>query len=143
MPNRSGLIATLNAAEVYMIAGPIIVTGFADGSFVKIARNEATYTLVVGTDGEACRSMTNNRSGTFEFTLGQWSSCNSQFSALLNTDEKTGDGIIPVMIKYKMSVYAAEKAWVQKPADQEYAREAGSRVWTLETSFLTMVDGVM
>jgi hypothetical protein len=118
-----------------IFGGPI--TGFADGTFVNVAFNEDLFNLVIGADGEACRSKTNNLSARITITLLQSSASNTFLSAAHNVDLNSplGDGIVPFFLKDLSgdTIMAAENAWVVKPADTEYAREPGSREWTIET----------
>ncbi len=137
-------LRTYDPVQIAMIfGGPI--TGFADGTFVSVEYNEDLFTLLVGSDGEACRSKTNNNSARITFTLGQWSQSNDFLSALMNVDLNSplGDGIVPFLLKdlSGTTVLAAEKAWLVKPPTIEYAREPGSREWVAETDFLTFLAG--
>lgn len=131
--------------QVAMVFAGIPITGFADGTFLSVEQSEDSFSLQVGSDGEACRSRTNNRSGRVTFTLGQWSAANDLLSALHNVDISTpnGDGIGPLLIKDNSgrSLFAAEKAWIVKPPTGEFAREAGSREWVVETDSLVQQHG--
>lgn len=127
-----------NPKEVTLTVAGNIITGFADGSFVSIERNEDSWTLQVGTDGEGTRSKSNNKSGRVTFQLMQSSASNDILSGLFVLDEATSGGAVPVMVKYKNSVFIAETAWITRPASVEYGREAGPREWVLETDVLSM-----
>lgn len=132
-------------ASVVLVFSGIPVSGYADGTFVSVDFNEDAFTLQVGTDGEACRSKSNNRSGRVTFTLGQWSMSNDLLSAVANLDLSTpnGDGIGPLLVKdfTGRSLYAAEKAWIVKMPTAEFGREATSREWIIETDFLVAFCG--
>lgn len=134
-----------NPKEVTIIFGPVIVTGFADGTFLSVDFNEDAFTLQVGTDGEGTRSKSNNDSATIAFTLMQSSDSNDLLSALHNIDKNTpsGDGIVPLLIKdlQGSSLYTAETAWIRKAPTSEFAREAGPREWTIETDKLVAFVG--
>lgn len=135
-----------NPKDIVIIFGPVIVSGFADGTFCNVVFNEDAYTLQVGTDGEGTRSKSNNRSGTATFTTMQSSDANDLLSAIHNLDLNTsgGDGIQPLLIKdlQGRSLYTAETAWIRKNPDSEFAREAGPREWVIETdSMVALVGG--
>lgn len=134
-----------NPKEVVIVFGPIIVTGFADGTFLSVDFNEDAYSLQVGTDGEGTRSRTNNESATVTFTTMQSSDTNDLLSALHQVDKNTpgGDGIVPLLIKdlQGSSLYAAETAWIKKAPTSEFGREAGPREWTIETDKLVAFIG--
>jgi len=138
-------LSTYDAKQVSVIVDGIIVDGYADGAFVSIEQNEDQFSLQVGTDGDACRSKTNNRSGRITITLAQWSDSNILLSALHAGDvlSPSGDGIVPVLVMDKSgtTICAAEKAWIVKPPTVEFGREAGSREWVLETDNIVMGVG--
>lgn len=131
---------TYDPKEVTIAFGAIILEGFADGTFVSVEQNEDAFSVQVGSDGEACRSKSNNRSGRITATLGQWSNSNLLLSAVYNADIRTpnGDGIFPLIVKDNTgtSIFAAEKAWITKPAPSAFGREAESREWVFETDNL-------
>lgn len=136
---------TYDPAQLTMVFAGIPIDGFADGTFVNCERNEDAWTLQVGSDGEACRSKSNNKSGRITFTLGQWSNSNDLLSALANTDENTpnGDGIGPLLVKdlSGRSLFTAEKGWIVKQAAAGWSREAESREWIVETNELNVFVG--
>jgi len=127
-------VKTYRPQDVSIVfAGP--VTGYADGTFVSVDFNEDSFSLQMGTDGDGCRSQTNNGSAKVTLTLGQWSATNDVFSALHLLDKLSGDGILPFLMKdgSGRTHYAAETAWLLKPPTVEFGREAGSRVWVIES----------
>ena len=136
-------VSTYRPQDVAVIVGGHILSGFADGSFVNVERNEDSFSLTVGSDGEGCRGANNNRSGKFTFTLGQWSKSNTFLTALITSDELSGDGIIPVLVKDNSgtSLHSAEEAWVVKPAAAGYDREPQNREWVVETHLMVTAPG--
>lgn len=137
--------STYDSKQVAIIVGGVLVEGIADGTFVSIEQNEEQFSLQVGSDGEACRSKTNNRSGRVTLTLGQWSNSNTLLSSLHAGDvlSPNGDGIVPLLVidKSGTTVCAAEKAWIVKAPTVEFGRESGSREWIIETDNLIMGVG--
>jgi len=138
-------LGVYNPAEVAVIFAGAPLSGFADGTFVTVERNEDSYTLQVGTDGEQCRSKSNNKSGRITVTLMQSSQSNAILSAFHALDELSpnGDAIAPSLVKDNQgtSLYAAEKSWIVKPASAEHGRESGSREWIIETGHLNVLVG--
>ena len=132
-------------SEVVVSYGVSLIEGFADGTFVVCARDEDSYSLQVGTDGEATRSKSNNRSGTMTITLMQGSLSNDVLSALHIADENStgGASILPFLVKdlNGRTLTSAQTAWIQKPADDEFGREAGPREWVLRTNNLDKFTG--
>lgn len=120
--------------------GALPMTGFADGTFLKVEMNEDAFSLQVGADGEAARSRSNNNSAKITITLLQTSPANDLLSALYASDRLIPGrtGIVPLMIKDLLgtTLFAAVSCWITKVAPAEYAKEAGSREWVLETDDL-------
>ncbi len=136
---------TYDPSQVTIIFAGVPVSGFGEGTFVSVERNEDSFALQVGADGEATRAKSNNRSGTVTVTLIQSSIVNDAFSALVALDENSpgGDGIGPLLIKdlSGRTLVAAETAWIRKPATVEFAREATEREWVIETDRLNIFAG--
>jgi hypothetical protein len=129
--------------RVSMIFGPVILHGLADGSFLTVEYNEDAFTLQVGSDGESCRSRSNNNSARVTFKLGQWSNSNDLLSGLFVADLLSGVGVFPLLIKDNngTTLHAAETAWITKFPTAEFDREAGSREWVIETDSLQSFVG--
>lgn len=133
-------LRTYDPKEVSIIAGGEIVQGYADGTFISIERDEDTWALQIGADGEGARSKSNNRSGTITLTLQQTSASNAILNALAQADELSNGGVFSVLVRDNNggSLAAAETAWIQKPSNQEYGREAGEREWVIRTDNLSL-----
>lgn len=136
-------VKTYDPAQVLITFNGFNISGIADGTFVQVARNEDAFTLQVGSGGEGVRSKSNNKSGTVTLTLIQSSDSNEILSGFAAADELSNSGSGPLMIKDNSgnSLYMAESAWVKKVADSEFAKEAGSREWVLETDILNSFVG--
>lgn len=138
------MVKSYDPKEVSVIIAGNIATGFADGTYMMVERNNPSWNLNIGSDGEGVRAKSNDKSGRFILTLQQGSPMNDILSGLQKADELNGAGVFPVVIKDNngSSIHAAETAWVIQPASAEYAREVGSREWTIETDNLeTFIGG--
>ena len=126
-------LKSYNSADVQIIVGTRKLKGVAPDSFVTITFEEDAYTKQVGADGEVTRSKSNNQSGTIEVILQQTSEDNAFLQSLRNTDLNTNKGVVPVRVIDNSGSYLmqAAEAWIQKPADKEFARDSGTRSWTL------------
>lgn len=126
-----------DSKEVVITFGPILLSGFAEGSKVKIEQNEDSFKLAVGVDGDACRVKTNNRSAKITVTLLQSTNTNDLLSAVHNEDilSPSGDGIFPLAVIHKggTTVVAVERAWIVKPPAVEFSNEVKEREWVFET----------
>lgn len=134
---------TYDPKDYSLIVGGHIVEGFADGTFINASRNEDTWALSVGADGEGARAKSNNKSGTFVITLMHTSRSNTVLSGFHNADELNNGGQVPVLLKDNNgdTVIEATTAWVRKPADVERGKEISNTEWTLETDKMTMLVG--
>jgi len=136
-------VKTYNAGEVSIIFAGIPFEGFADGTFVTVARDNPSFNSLVGSDGEGARAKTNDKSGTITCTLLQTSVTNDALSALSQLDELSGDGIGKLLVADKSgrTLAQAETAWIEKPADAEFGREISNREWVLKTDSLNIFIG--
>jgi len=134
---------TYSPDQVQVIVGSRKLTGFAEDSMISIVRDAETFTKKVGADGEVTRSKTSNRMALATISLMQSSEDNSYLQQLHNTDENTGAGIIPFKVIDKSGSYVAlaTEAWVEKPADKEFANEAGTRAWQIALAKLDESGG--
>lgn len=126
-----------------LIIGAKIISGYSDGTYIKITRNEDMWALKVGVDGEGTRTKNNNRSGRFEITLMQSSDSNDYLSSLVLADELAGTSTIPIIAKdgSGTSLASCVTAWCIKQSDSEFAKELGQRTWIFETNKLEMAVG--
>jgi len=130
-------------ANVTVIIGGHIVEGYADGTFVNVARNNDAWNRVGGADGEQARAKSNDKSGTFTLTLMQSSLSNAIMQGFAAADELSNGGTFPVLVKdgNGSELAAAEIAWVRKASDKGYAKENSNREWMIETGELTLAGG--
>lgn len=136
-------VKNYDPALVQMIFAGASIEGLADGTFLTAARNNQSFELSTGADGEGARAKSNDKSGTVVFTLLQTSASNDILAALALLDELQGDGVSPLMIKdlNGTTLVTAETAWVQKPADVERAKTISDTEWTIETNNLQIFPG--
>lgn len=134
---------TFDPAKFEIIFGGKIISGFADGSFIIIRRNDQAFNLKIGTDGQGTRVKSNNFSGQVQFNLMQSSPSNDDLSAIAQADELTNGGVNPLYIKDGTgnTIAAAATAWVQKLPDSEFSNEALTRQWIIETDRLEYFIG--
>jgi len=134
---------TYNPKKVAVIVGSFELSGFADGSFVSVEKNEDAWSQKVGTDGEGTRTKSNNRSATITIRLMQSSDSNTILDSFRKLDEFGDAGIFPLTIKDGSgnTIQAAETAWIKKEPSVEYDREATEREWMIETDNLQSSHG--
>ena len=129
--------------DVVVICGGIVISGYADGSMVKLARDADAYAKFVGTDGETSRVRSRNKSGSLTITLAQTSPSNDALSVFAMLDETSNAGVFPVLVKDNSgrSVFASAAGWVKKLPDSEFGKEVASREWFIDLADLNMLVG--
>jgi len=136
-------VRSYNPSEVSVIVAGRIIGGFADGTFVGVERNNDSWALSVGADGEGTRSKSTDRSGRFTITLNQSSESNEFLTELEAADDISGTGTFPVLVKdgSGTSIHEGETCWIVKPASAPYGKESDNREWIIETDLLRTLVG--
>lgn len=136
-------VRTYDASEVVVSIGGVPMSGFTDGTFVEVSRNEPTWNMVVGADGLVSRSKTNNFSGTLTLTLKQTSPSNDVLSGLLAADELSNQGVFPILIKDLSgnSLYFSAQGWISQYANSTFAKEITDRTWTISLADVDVFVG--
>ena len=128
--------------KVSVLINYVPVTGFADGTFVSITRNNQTWTTVSGASGEVVRSKTNDKTGIIEITLMQSSAFNATLKGYMLADEATNAGKFTIQIidnNTGKEIIGATEGWCQQPPQIEYGKEQSERQWTIEVGKLLYV----
>jgi hypothetical protein len=132
-------------AEVTVVFGVDEIKGFVDGTFIKGERNEDTFALKVGADGEGTRTRNLNRAGRLTVTIMQTSASNRVLSALAAADEASTNGasVLPLLVKNNIgkSLFMAGEAWIVKQPGPEYGKEPTGREWVFESPNVSIFEG--
>lgn len=139
----SNEVTTYDVAQVFVTYAGITLTGFAEDSKVTIEYDADAWSKQVGVDGETTRSKSNNRCASVTVKLMQSSADNAALTALYEADMATNAGALPLLIKDSSgtSIHTAESAWIRKLPTTEYAMNAGTREWVLDTGPMVSVIG--
>ena len=126
-------VRTYDPKQVICTIGGVPISGYTEGTFIEVARNEPTWSMIVGSDGLVTRSKTNNFSGTLTITLKQSSPSNDVLSGFLALDEATNSGIVPVLVKdiSGNSIYFSARAWINQYPNSTFGKDITDRTWTL------------
>jgi hypothetical protein len=135
-----------SANEVtFNFSGLNIDSGRGDDEFVRIEQQEDNFSYKAGVDGEGTRSESKNRYTVVTATLMQTSDGNALLSAIQNLDIKTpgGAGVAPLLVRDRQgnSVFMAAEAWIIKPPDRTYGKEAATVEWTFGVHSPERFDG--
>ncbi len=113
----------------------VTIDGFAPGTFIKVSRDEDTYSYQPSNSGGGARSRNPNKAGKFEFTLLGHSPANGLLTAIARRDELTGEGVGEAFVKDRTTAAAycqAANAWIVKPPDYERQKELGEVTWQIQ-----------
>ena len=133
MPNP--VVKTFDPKMVVMTFGVIPISGYADGTFVRVKRSGDAFTKKKGAGGDIERI--NRNQGDFEvaITLQQTSGTNQELSAVLAVDIATNAGVFPLPIKDLLgnTLFFAPQAWIRKDPEWEDGDDTNSRAWVFDT----------
>lgn len=113
-------LKTYDPKKVNVIYGPVIMSGFAEGTFINVETQGEGTTAIVGCDQEIVRSM--GVDGILKLvtvTLLQSSDSNDKLSLLHDADIISQKGLLPLAIKdlSGRSFLLSDQAWIaKKPA---------------------------
>jgi len=126
--------------EISVIVDGQIISGFAEGTFISVARDEDSSTFVPSATGGGSRTKNANKSGKFTFTLQQTSESNQALSDLLKADEDGDNILVPVLVRDNSGsdLHKAEQVYIVKYPQADYAKELSNREWILQAENLEM-----
>lgn len=134
---------TYDPADVLGTLGPVIFSGYADGTFLSVEKAEDTFSVSIGASGHQTRVRNRNESGTVTLTLQASSRVNDALSTLHNLDLISNSGKAPLLIKDAegTTLVAAEDAWVKKIPAVEFSKDMPTRTWVIECPKLVVFAG--
>jgi len=135
MPVPNAAVKTYDPKFIVITFGTTPISGYAQGTFVRVSRSGDAFTKRKGAGGDVER--VNKNQGDFEVsvTLLQTASSNAELSALLAADQATDAGVFPLTIKDLLgnTLFFAPQAWIRKDPDWEDGDDLNSREWTFDT----------
>lgn len=128
-------VRTYDPKQVVVTWGAVIVTGFAEGTFVTIARNGDLFEKSKGADGTVDRINKNANDFSVTITIKQTSITNDLFSAQMLLDVQGNVGVLPLTVKdlAGTTLFFARQAWIAKDPDVTYGDSLENREWRLDT----------
>jgi arabinogalactan endo-1,4-beta-galactosidase len=134
---------TYDPSKVVLVIKGIPISGYTDGTGIKVSRSNDMYTKKSGMDGVTSRAKSSDRSGEVVITLTQTSPSNDILSALAAIDDSQGAGVTSILISdlSGTSLHGSSSAWIRKFSDAEYGKEISDRQWTIDCADLTMHVG--
>lgn len=128
-------------AAVNFYCGKIKIEGFAKDTFIEAARNNPSYTTVVGAQGHAVAVKSADRSGYIQITLLQTSESNQILSGLMTSSELApGGAAVPVLVRDTLgnTICGCDAALIEKPADVRFDTSIKERAWKFLCGVLVM-----
>lgn len=135
---------TYDPGEVSLTFRNVKIGGFAEGTFIKAARDEDGFTAKAGSLGDVVRTRNRNLMGMVTVTLQTQSSSNSLLEAFAAQDEQFGTGFGPLQAvdhNSDDSEVHSLYAWVRKLPDWERSKESGTTEWVFGCADLEMKNG--
>jgi hypothetical protein len=136
-------LLTYDPKSVILVVGGVPISGYADGTFVEVAREVDTFSKKTGADGYTTRIKSNNTSGTVTITLMQTSPSNDVLSGFAALDQLSNAGVVPVMVKDSSgtSINVSAQGWIRKVPDQAFGAEINTREWAIDCAELLVFVG--
>ena len=126
----SKFLGTYIPEEVSLNIGNLSVVGFAEGTFITIAKADLEiYKKHIGAKGEVSRTKNHNNSGTITFVLKSTSPTNAQLDLL-----KFSPVQLPVAVKNNSDsgfLAGGEEAWIDTDPDKAFADTEQNVEWVL------------
>jgi hypothetical protein len=128
-------VRTYDPKKIVVTFGTVIITGYADGTFVSIAQNGDSFEKVKGADGTVERVNKNADDYAVTITLKQSSMTNDALSTIHIADKLSNTGKFPLTVKdlQGTSLFFAAQAWIAKPPDSERSDASSNREWRIDT----------
>ena len=136
-------VRTYDPKMVVVTFGTLPISGYADGTFIKIKRSGDAFGKKKGAGGDVER--VNKNQGDFEvsLTLQQTASANKELSAILAADQVSNAGVFPLTVKDLLgeTLFYAPQAWIRVDPEAEFGDDLNAREWTLDTGIATNLVG--
>jgi len=132
---------TFDFTKVTIVWGNIPITGGVES--IKVGRAEDSFTYHVSADGTVTRVVNNNKMGSIVVVFAQNAPILDRLSAQLQLDEATGGQAAPISVRdgNGTSLATAPFAWIKKPPEMEFQKEATMREIAFDCDKLTHTFG--
>lgn len=136
-------VRTYDPKLIIAVFGPVIFTGYAEGTFLAIAGNGDKFEKSRGADGTVDRINKNSFDYSVTFTVKQTSLTNDALSAVLTADVLSNAGKFPLTIKdlNGTELFFAAQAWIAKDPDDSYSDSLETREWRIDTGIASKFTG--
>lgn len=128
-------VLTYNPKKNIIIYGAKQLTGFAEDDMITIKPLGDGMQIFSGADGEVGRSIDPNSTYEVTVSLATSSKSNDYLSNCFNKDRKTGNNMLPLIIKdlSGSTLFFAKQAWIKNFPETKRGRKISNQDWTFNT----------
>ena len=128
-------VLTYNPKKNIIIYGAKQLTGFAEDDMITIKPLGDGMQIFSGADGEVGRSIDPNSTYDVTVSLATSSKSNDYLSNCFNKDRKTGNNMLPLIIKdlSGSTLFFAKQAWIKNFPESKRGRKISNQDWTFNT----------
>ena len=128
---------------IISLAGLHTLSGYADGTFVRIIKDMQPFIKCRAMDGEMARMYREDEGFIVEITLAQSSTSNNILSSIYNVDAATHMGKFPLFIKDTkgQTNFFAATAWIELLPEVTFSNQLETRTWTFGCSGAVITIG--
>ena len=128
-------VKTYDPKMIVITFGVIPISGYAEGTFVRVNRSGDAFSKSKGAGGDVERINRSQGDCGVSRTLQQTAGTNAELSAALAADMATNAGVFPLTIKDLLgqTLFYAPQAWIRKDPEWEDGDELNAREWTFDT----------
>ena len=137
-------VALYSPKDVFIsLAGLHTISGYADGTFVRITKDMKPFSKVRAMDGEMARMYNEDEGFRVEITIAQSSTSNNILSSIYNVDAATQMGKFPLLIKDSkgQTSFFAATAWIEMIPEVTFSNQLETRTWTFGCSGAAITIG--
>ena len=137
------IVRTFDPKAVVITFGPIIIIGYAEGTFCTVARSGDVFEVSKGADGTVDRVNKNSNNFAVTVTIKQTSPVNDLLSAVQAQDSLSNTGKYPLTVKdiNGTTLFFAPQAWIGKDPDPELSDSLTNRPWRFDTGIAELFQG--
>lgn len=138
-----GTVKNYSPDLVDVVFKGILITGFAEGTFISIEREVDTFTKKVGSLGDVARTRSLNKSGKITITVMDTHPINDALATVIAADEATGLQYGPFSMKDRSgnTVARATEAWCMRVPKIARAQATGNVEYVFEAASIFIVHG--
>lgn len=119
-----------------LFGGVSRLSGFVDGTFVRIAKSSPMYTTRESADGNVTRVHKNSQMYDVYITLASTSESNQILTYAARLDELTQMAKFPLLIKDTLgsTMFFSMTSWIEEMPDSSFSTNVESREWKIKCS---------